>query len=331
MTKMSGVSSKLTFAKPAFSNKREIVDVSEKFNADNDDRSDDTGYPKLYVNQTKSAGGFGIKATQNMPFEIVTPIVQNVTVKGTNITGELRTTTGISISGNEIPYLDNGFEPIVLNKPNYLDSTRLILSKINEDDKLTNVPGSKSLQMRVNMVTTDSRVSPVLDGQRISTILTSNRVNKIIDNYAIDPRVNGIDTDPTACTYISKEIRLENPATSLKVLLGAHINSYSDVRVLYAISNKDGFDPIFVPFPGWKNIDSRGQIIAPQDNDGQSDSYITPTSTYGFDSGEIEFKDYTFTIDQLPPFRAYRIKILLTSTNQTFVPRVKDLRVLALA
>jgi hypothetical protein len=307
------------------------LDVSEKFNADNDDRSDDTGYPKLYVNQTKSAGGFGIKATQNMPFEIVTPIVHNVTVKGTNITGELRTTTGISISGTEIPYLDNGFEPIVLNKPNYLDSTRLVLSKINEDDKLTNVPGSKSLQMRVNMVTTDSRVSPVLDGQRISTILTSNRVNKAIDNYATDSRVNGIDTDPTACTYISKEIKLENPATSLKVLLGAHINSNCDVRVLYAISNKDGFDPIFVPFPGWKNLDSRGQIISVQDNDGQSDSYITPTSTYGFDSAEIEFKDYTFTADQLPPFRAYRIKIILTSTNQTFVPRVKDLRVLALA
>jgi len=39
----------------------------------------------------------------------------------------------------------------------------------------------------------------------------------------------------------------------------------------------------------------------------------------------------TFTIDQLPAFRSYRIKLLLTSTSQVYVPRVKDLRVIALA
>ena len=35
---------------------------------DNDDRSDDSGFPALYINQTKSAGGYNVKATQNMPF-----------------------------------------------------------------------------------------------------------------------------------------------------------------------------------------------------------------------------------------------------------------------
>ena len=33
------------------------LDMSEKFNSDNDDRSNDVGYPKLYVGATKSAGG----------------------------------------------------------------------------------------------------------------------------------------------------------------------------------------------------------------------------------------------------------------------------------
>ena len=43
------------------------------------------------------------------------------------------------------------------------------------------------------------------------------------------------------------------------------------------------------------------------------------------------FKEFTFTADKLPTFRYYRIKLLLTSTSQVFVPKVKDLRVMALA
>jgi hypothetical protein len=307
------------------------LDMSEKFNSENDDRSDDIGWPKLYVGATKSAGGPNIKATQNMPFEIITPIVQNVTTRGTSISAEVRTVTGQSLSGNEIAYVDNGFEPIVMNTPNYLDSTRLICSKVNEDAKLSNLQGSKSMQMRLSMVTTDSRISPVIDGQRVSTILSSNRVNDVISDYATDSRVNRISTDPTACQYISKEINLENPATSLKVILDAHINNYSDIRVFYAIGTKGGFDPIFIPFPGYKNLNSKGEIIDVADNNGESDAFVSKTPTYGFDSGSVEFKEHTFSIDQLPPFRSYRVKIVLTGTSQTYVPRAKNLRVIALA
>ena len=36
-------------------------------------------------------------------------------------------------------------------------------------------------------------------------------------------------------------------------------------------------------------------------------------------------------LEDLPQYRNYRIKIVLTSTNQVYVPRMKDLRVMALA
>jgi hypothetical protein len=52
----------------------------------------------LYVNQTKSAGGFGIKATQNMPFELITPMYRTLLLREQILHGELRTTTG-KISG----------------------------------------------------------------------------------------------------------------------------------------------------------------------------------------------------------------------------------------
>ena len=307
------------------------VDMSEKFNVNNDDRSNDVGFPQLFVGQTKSSGGYDIRATQNMPFEVITPVVQNLTVKGTAITGEVRTTTGKSMSGNEIPYLDAGYEAIALNESNYMTSPRLIASKINEDAKLATLPGSKSMNMRLFLNTTDSRVSPVIDGQRVSTILTSNRVNDVIGDYITDPRVNSLTDDPTACQYLSKELNLENPATSIKILLGAHIHLDAEIRAFYAVSDKQGFKPIFTPFPGYKNLNNQGQVIAPKNNNGQSDSLVVKSNSYGFAPQDIEYKDYTFTVDSLPSFRSYRIKIVMTSKNQAYVPRMKDLRVLALA
>jgi hypothetical protein len=299
--------------------------------SDGIDRSIDSGYPVLYANQTKSTGGYNTRATQNMPFEIITPLIQNLTVQGTSLSAEVRTITGQSISGNEIPFTDIGFEPITINAPNYLDSTRIIASKVNEDNKLSNLPGNKSMNMRLTLGTTDTRLSPVLDTQRISTILTSNRVNSVIENYATDPRVDSIEEDPSAFQYISKEITLENSASSIKIILDAHINLYSDIRAFYAISENQNFDPIFTPFPGYKNLDQRGQIIDFENSDGLSDKFISPSNSVGFISPELEYREYTFTADQLSPFRSYRIKLVMTSTNQVYVPRIKNLRVISLA
>ena len=295
------------------------------------DRTTGVGYSNLYQNQTKSAGGYRIRATQNMPYEIITPVVQNVTVQGTSLTGELRSVTGSSVSGNEIPFVDNGFEPISLNQPNYLSSPRLVCSEINEIDKLSNLPGNKSLNMRLTLGTTNTYLSPVIDSQRVSAIFTSNRVNKVIENYATDDRVNSIINDPTAFQYISKEIVLENPSTSIKVLLNAHMNSYCDIRLFYSIGENPGFLPIFTPFPGYSNLDNKSQIISFDDSNGQSDSFVVPASSLGFAPQELDYSEYVFTADRLPNFRSYRIKIIATSTNQVYVPRLKDLRVIALA
>ena len=294
-------------------------------------RSSSSGYPTLYLNQTKSAGGYNIKASQNMPFEIITPMIQNVTVTGTSLSSEIRTISASSISGNEIPFIDTGFDNITLNQVNYLDSPRMIASKVNETQYLSTLPGNKSMNLRVFLNTIDSRLSPVIDTQRVSVILTSNRVNSVITNYADDSRINSIFSDPTAFQYLSKEITLENPGTSIKILLSAYNNLYSDIRAFYAISENQNFNPIFIPFPGYENLNSRGQIIDIQDNNGHPDIFVPLTSNTGFSPTDVSFAEYTFTADQLPAFRSYRIKIIMTSTSQVYVPRLKDLRVIALA
>ena len=49
-------------------------------------------------------------------------MIHNMTIRGTNVTGELRTTTGQSMSGTEIPWIDNGFESVTLNSNNYMNT-----------------------------------------------------------------------------------------------------------------------------------------------------------------------------------------------------------------
>ena len=309
------------------------LDMSTKWdnNEANDDRSNDVGFPKLFLNNNKSAGGYKVRASQNMPYELIRPLIHNVTVQGTALSAELRTTTATSFSGTEIPWIDNGFEPVAINQTNYLTTPRTIASKVNAAEQLTNVTGEKSTQLRLLLNTSDSRVSPVIDGQRCSLITISNRVNNVIGNYVTDSRVKTIKDDPTACQYITKELLLENSATSIKITVDAHINLDSDIRAFYAISDKEGFEPIFTPFPGYTNLNVRNQVINVNANDGQSDKLVPKTNGYGFDASGIEFKEYTFTVDRLPSFRTYRVKLVMTSNSQVYVPRIRDLRVLALA
>ncbi len=285
-------------------------------------RSTGESFPILYMGDTKSVGGSNIKATQNIPFEILTPQIQHMSVKGTNIDGELRTISGSSISGSEIPYIDQGFESISISRPNYFATPRIIASKVNEDAKLSTLPGNKSMTMRLNFGTTDSRVSPVIDTQRMSVIYTSNRVDSVISNYVTDNRVNGIETDPTGFQYLSKEITLENPATSLKVIVDVLKDRNADIRGFFAIADHQNFNPIYEAFPGFNNLNERGQIIDVSQSDGLSDTFVSPSN---------EFREHTFTIDELPSFKSYRIKLSLTSTNQANPPIIKNLRVIALA
>ena len=301
-------------------------------------RTDGVSFPKLYVNQTKSAGGFNIRATQNMPFEIITPMIQNITVSGTNVSAEMRTVSGTSLGdgsgeGSDVPFVNKGYESITLNKSNYLNSPRLIASRVNEttNTSIQSLPGDRSFNVKLTLSSVDNRLSPIIDVQRMNAILTSNRVNNPVTDYAKDNRVNSINEDPNACQYISKENVLETSASSIKIVLSAHVNAYSDIRAFYAVSDSENFNPIFVPFPGYDNLNTKGEIVNFANSSGRPDNYVTLSDVSGFLPQDLAYKEYTFTANDLPAFRAYRIKLVLTSSNQAYVPRVRELRVITLA
>jgi len=294
--------------------------------------------PRLFLDQSKSTGGVNIKATQNMPFQLITPIVQNVTVPGTNLSATIKTVSGTSIndgsgSGADIPFTVQEVEDVALNEINYLNSPRIIASRVNEtnNSSITVLPGDRSFNMSLNLNSDNTLLSPVIDTERITAVLTSNRIDKLVSNFATDSRVDTLDDDPSSTQYISKENILETSATSIKIIVDAHVNDYSDVRAFYAISQTPGTDPIFVPFPGFENLNERGQIISVENSNGKPDVLVPSSQIRGFHPDDLQYKELTFTANDLQAFKSFRIKFVMTSTNQAYVPRIASLKVIALA
>jgi hypothetical protein len=294
-------------------------------------RSSDSTLGPLFFNQTVSSGGTKIKATQNIPFEIARPLIDAKVYPNTNIISKIKTVSGTSISGNEVSYQDKGFSEFSLFENNYFNSPRLVASKVNEDSYLSTLPGKKSLTLNLQFNTTNSYISPTIDLQRIALSFTSNRVNDLIENFELDERVSSLSNDPSAFVYACLPIQIELPANALKIYITAHINNYSEIKCLYSISNNPNDPLVYYPFPGYNNIGSNNETIDPSKNTGLPDKNYTKENVVGFKPNEINYKEYVFTVNNLPPFRYYSIKLVGTSTNQAYPPRLKDLRVIALA
>ena len=166
---------------------------------------------------------------------------------------------------------------------------------------------------------------------RVGVILTSNRINNPIDDWVTDNRTSTLKNDPNAFVYASKPVTLKDGATGLKIHMQAHINLTSDIRAFYAITEDPNDELIYQPFPGYSNLLATGQIVDPAKNNGLPDKLVPKTDKIAYTSEQVVWNDYEFTIDDLPTFKNFSIKLVGTGTNQAQPPRVKGLRVIALA
>ena len=295
------------------------------------DRSGSGSLPKLFFNETKAAGGTNVKSSKNLQFELIHPNVQIFTPAETTIDANVRTITATSIGAyqNETPepsFEDMGFESVVLNENNYFDSPRMVASKVNEDQFVNGLPGSRSLTLELNLNSKHKDISPVVDTTRVNTILSTNRIDNPVKDFANNGDIMNSFTEPHAAVYLTRAIRLEQPATSIKLMFLGNRPPGTDIRALYKILRNDGPDnPEFELFPGYDNLGDNNEILDPRNSDGLPDTFVP------INGSDIEYSDYEFTIDNLPEYEVYQVKILFTSTNQAVVPKIKDLRVIALA
>jgi len=258
-------------------------------------------------NTTKAVGGVGVQISQNMPFEYINPKVNLVSPTGTNVSARIRTTTGTSISGNEASFSNTGYESVTINKLNRLDRPRIVASQVNETELMN---GEKSFEMEMLLVTDDENVSPMVDLDTTNIITSSNLINAPVIDYTKDSRINLPGFDPHASIYETKRINLEFISNSIFVQFDAHRMGDANVKVFYRLFRNDE--------------NEIQQTYLPFNNDGSPDKFV------GVNRQENGFSEYKYTAENTPQFNGFSIKIVMSSTDQSEAPRVKNFRAIAL-
>ena len=291
---------------------------------------------ELSFNSEGFYGGEKVLGTRNIQFESVIPqfkIWAPGEVK-TEYNISMRTVSGTSVGGNEVSFVDNGYQKIENGVRTKYTTPRLACSKDNEDAYLDNIQRNKSVTVAIQFNTTDKNLSPIYFMDESSITFETSDLNEPITNYSNSNLVksSSLDFDPNNAIYVSNKIRLQNPADSLKVMFNAYRHSSSDIRVLYSLIRPDDDEQVynkFQLFPGYDNLrDTTGdgfgdQVIDPNKNDGTSDAFV-PASKGN------EFLEYQYTADNLGEFIGYSIKIIMTGTNQAYVPKISQLRTIAI-
>ena len=291
-----------------------------------------SGFPQLSFVDERTLGGSNVTGTENIQFNSIFPKYNIISPANyTSATAQIRTVSATSISGSEVSFVDQGFEPIELNTNNRLNSVRAVCSKVNENTYLTTLPRNKSFTTGITLQTTEPNLSPIIFLDTAFTEFRSNRINQPITDYSFDNRVNSALYDPNAAVYVSNLVKLQNPATSLKVIFSAYRHSSADIRVLYSLVKPDSTEvsTVFELFPGYDNLTNTSSpdsylygVVDPLKNNGRPDRFI-PASVAD------EFIEYEFTARDLGLFTGYLIKIVFAGSNQAYPPKVKNLRTLA--
>lgn len=289
--------------------------------------------PQLSFNKEDFVGGQDIISTQNLLFDVITPSY-DVGGPGSNISvsASVRTVSGTSAGGNETPFLDLGYQQIQLNSENKFITPRMVCSRPNETEYLSELPDSKSFITAVTLSTNDLNLSPQIFLDGCVTNFSISRLDNPVSDYIFDGRANLIQDSSHASTYVSSTVNLAQPATSLKVIVTAYRHSSSDFRVLYNLISADSYevDQTFTLFPGYENLtidnnqDGYLDIINPSLNSGLPDSRVPP-------SADNEFLEYEYTAPNLKEFNGFTLKIVMSGTDQSKPPIIRDIRAIALA
>ena len=303
------------------------------FDRASEDKPRNSGDDLLNFNSENSLGGDNLYGTKNLQFNQVTPRLNIITPgDGTTINAKMRTISGTSAGGVEASFVDQGYEPIELNNMNNLTSTRLIASQVNETQHLATLTKNKSFTMSLDLSSINENVSPVVDLDNTCVIVSRARVDQPVKDYAFDGASNSINDDPHGGIYVTKGVTLKQPATSLKVLVAAYRHSSADFRVLYQLlrTDSEAINQAYVPFPGYDNLEDT-------DGDGYGDLILNTAKNNGRPDARVpanaanEFSEYQFSVDNLEPFIGFKIKIVMSGTDEAYAPRFQDFRAIALA
>lgn len=234
-----------------------------------------------------------------------------------------------------------GFEKIPAQDTTYFLNEKQIYSRSKE---LTEISGARSNQIKVTFTTISKYVSPVLDLNNTQTIVIDNIINS--NTYG-----EGIVYDGTGNTlpqfsgntassggnalnkYISQTVTLDEgqDAEDLMVILSCYRPPGTDVLVYAKLMNADDGDTF--KSKNWIRMNKKdgGDAVyssVADRNNFKDFTFTLPTDIMTSNVGGVQYTNSNGT--KFESFKYYAVKIVLTSDNSAIVPRVSELRAIAL-
>lgn len=205
----------------------------------------------------------------------------------------------------------------------YYDEEKSLYSRSTE---LTELSGNKkSVPMYITMTSTSSYVSPVFDLDYSNAILIENIINSNTSGET------GTFGGSAINRYISQTVTLaeDQDAEDMRVIVTAYRPPATDVKVYIKILNSDDTDVL--ANKSWIELEKQG------DGDATYSSLATrfDYKDYGYQipAANLDTAGVVYYTSNGATYKTYRyfiVKIVLTSTNPAIVPKVNDLRVIAM-
>jgi len=279
---------------------------------------------------TTEFGGTAVTATENAMMDYMQTIISVLEFENTAIGSKAITTSATSPAGTQTSFTSGRNNKTAvpditfpLNDNYRFEFPHMIASAINETNELASL---RSYQTELTLSSKTESLSPVLDLDRSSVITISNRLNNVDSSSDVYPTSEYVSSelaegDQNAAIYLTKQVTLENIATGLKVIFAAHRPSTNDIKVMYKILGSD------------ESIDFESLGFRYFNDDGSADDTVQPSADIN------DFQDYFYTAGvtddgigtPLQEFISFQLKIIMQGTNTSTPPRIKDLRIIALA
>ena len=160
----------------------------------------------------------------------------------------------------------------------------------------------------IELKSTSDYVSPVIDLDRLSLLAIDNVIS---NKVTVQPTDAASDTELLAghggatARYITREVELNNAADQLNVIMLANKPSeLTDIRVYVRV----------------KSTDARIRDVG--------FTKVEPKTPLLIDSG-INFGEAEYLFENTEPFTSFQVKVVFTSEDTAFAPRIKDFRAIA--
>ena len=291
------------------------------------------GFANGYIRGQDSGASSRITSINNKVMDVVVPKLPTITHSNTGISVSVRSTTTAGIIGS-------GYKNVTLGTDTAFENEKSIFSYSNETS-LSAVEGStKSLVIKATLTSNNDYVSPIIDLSRANLLAIENEIN----NDATDEQKT---KGNAKMRYLSNPVTLADgqDAEDLVVYMDAYKPVGSDIKVYARLLNaEDGETLDDKDFTLMTQVTSSNTFSIGLDgtdikefefgfsaNTNGQNFLVSANNHARLNSANSNVVAYRGTDGSIyHTYKTFALKIVMTSTGTTIIPKVDNIRAVAL-